>query len=71
MDSTIWGWLIVLVWLFVAFGSPVLGIIRGVANSSILNSVLSVFIPLYGMIYFFAARRRMDAIARRMAGAQR
>lgn len=47
-------WLILIVML----ASPVLGIIRGVKNSSILNVLLSVFIPIYGLIYFFVAKRR-------------
>jgi hypothetical protein len=34
-----------------------MGIVRGVRNGSVPNAILSVFIPLYGLIYFFAARR--------------
>jgi hypothetical protein len=47
---SIWHWLIVIV----MFASP---IIRGVQNSSVLNALLSVFIPIYGLIYFFAAKQ--------------
>ena len=43
--------------MFVIIGGPVLGIIRGVQNSSILNSLLSFVIPIYGIVYFFVARR--------------
>jgi hypothetical protein len=39
-------WLIV----FLAIGSPIMGVIRGVKNSSILHAVLSVVIPVYGLI---------------------
>ena len=46
-------WLIV----FVVIGSPIMGVIRGVKNSSILHAVLSVIIPVYGLIYFFAGKR--------------
>jgi len=34
-----------------------MGIIRGVKNSSIPHTLLSVFIPAYGVIYFFAGKR--------------
>jgi len=46
-------WLII----FVIIGGPLLGIIRGVQNSSILNALLSLVIPFYGLVYFFVARR--------------
>ena len=42
--------------LFVA--SPVLGIIRGVKNSSILHPLLSIVIPMYGIVYFSVGRKR-------------
>jgi hypothetical protein len=38
------------------FASPLLGVIRGVKNGSVLHAVLSVFVPVYGLIYFFVAR---------------
>jgi hypothetical protein len=31
-----------------------MGISRGVRNGSVLNAILSAFIPVYGLIYFFA-----------------
>jgi hypothetical protein len=43
--------------LVIVFASPVLGIVRGVKNGSAANAVLSAFIPLYGLVYFFAAKR--------------
>jgi hypothetical protein len=36
--------------------SPILGIVRGVQNGAILHALASVFLPVYGLIYFFAAR---------------
>jgi hypothetical protein len=50
MDS--WHWLII----FIFFGSQIMGIIRGVKNSSVLNALLSASIPIYGLIYFFAGK---------------
>jgi hypothetical protein len=50
---SIFHWLIV----FLVFGSPIMGVIRGVKNSSIPHAVLSVFIPAYGFFYFFAGKR--------------
>jgi hypothetical protein len=32
----------------------IMGIVRAVRNSSILNVILSLLIPIYGLIYFFA-----------------
>lgn len=51
---SIWHWVVVLVFL----ASPIMGIVRGVRNSSVLHALLSVLIPLYGLIYFFAAAPR-------------
>jgi hypothetical protein len=34
-----------------------MGILRGVKNGSVLNAILSAFVPVYGAIYFFAARK--------------
>ena len=42
--------------LILVFGQ-VLGIIRGVKNGSKLHSLLSFFLPLYGIIYFFLGKR--------------
>jgi hypothetical protein len=52
---SIWHWFIFLVFVF---ASPVMGIVRGVKNSSVLHAILSFVIPFYGLIYFFAAERR-------------
>jgi len=41
--------------LFVA--SPVMGVIRGVKNGSVPSALASMFVPAYGAIYFFVARR--------------
>jgi hypothetical protein len=51
------GSLSILHWLAVllVFGSPIMGIIRGVKNSSIPHTLLSVFIPAYGVIFFSSA----------------
>jgi len=46
-------WVIVIIIL----AGPIMGIVRGVKNSSVLNSIVSVFIPIYGIVYFFAAKR--------------
>ena len=37
--------------------SPALGVFRGVRNGSALHAILSAFLPIYGLVYFFAARR--------------
>jgi ABC-type dipeptide/oligopeptide/nickel transport system permease component len=51
-------WVILIV-MFLAFVvSPILGIVRGVRNGGVLNAVVSVLLPVYGLIYFFAARSR-------------
>ena len=34
-----------------------MGIVRAVKNGSVLNAILSVVIPIYGLIYFFTAKR--------------
>lgn len=49
---SIWHWIVVIF----ALASPIMGITRGVRNGSTLNAVLSAFIPVYGIIYFFAAK---------------
>jgi hypothetical protein len=50
---SIWHWVTVIVML----GSPVMGIMRGVGNQSVLNAVLSGMIPIYGIVYFFVGRQ--------------
>ena len=37
--------------------SPVFGVVRGVENHAVIHAVVSLFVPMYGLIYFFAARR--------------
>jgi choline-glycine betaine transporter len=54
---SIWHWIVVIVFLILFAASPIMGIVRGVRNSSVLNALLSHFIPAYGLIYFFAGRR--------------
>ena len=50
---SIWHWVIVIIVL----ASLTLGIIRGVKNGSIFNAILSAFLPVYGLIYFFAGKK--------------
>lgn len=50
---SIWHWVVVIVMLV----SPIMGIVRGVENKSVLNAVLSAFIPIYGIVYFFIGKR--------------
>ena len=50
-------WLI-LVTVIVVWAGPMLGVFRGVKNGSILHSLLSVFIPVYGLVYFFMGKRQ-------------
>ena len=50
-------WIIFAV-MFLAFAaSPILGIVRGVKNGGVLNAVMSVLFPVYGLVYFVAARQ--------------
>jgi hypothetical protein len=54
---SIWHWVIFA--MVIAMGaSPILGIIRGVKNGGVIHAVASVFVPVYGLIYFFAAKQR-------------
>jgi hypothetical protein len=49
-------WLIFLI--VIAIGaSPIFGIIRGVKNGAVVHAVASAFVPVYGLIYFFAAKQ--------------
>jgi hypothetical protein len=51
---SMWHWILI-------FGiSSIMGIIRAVKNSSILNGLLSWFIPGYGFIYFFVGKRTTE-----------
>jgi hypothetical protein len=57
MESfSIWHWVIMV--MVIAMGaSPYLGVIRGVKNGAVIHAVASVFLPVYGLIYFFAAKQ--------------
>ena len=50
---SIWHWVVVIV----IFASPILGIVRGVKNGAAVHAIAAAFIPIYGLIYFFAARK--------------
>ena len=57
MESfSIWHW-VILVMVFAMFASPIFGIIRGVKNGAAIHAVVSVLVPVYGLIYFFAAKQ--------------
>jgi hypothetical protein len=57
MESiSIWHWLMLIVVVAMAV-SPIFGIIRGVKNGAVVHAIVSVFVPIYGLIYFFAAKR--------------
>jgi hypothetical protein len=56
---SIWHWLIMLL-LAAKLASPVFGVVRGVENHAVIHAVASLFVPMYGLIYFFAARRRRE-----------
>jgi branched-subunit amino acid permease len=56
-DFSIWHWVIIFVMLIAAVASPVLGIVRSVKNGAVISAVISVCVPVYGLIYFFAAKR--------------
>ncbi len=51
-------WIIMIMMILAFVVSPILGIVRGVRNGGVLNAVVSVLLPVYGLIYFFAARSR-------------
>lgn len=50
---SIWHWLVTIL----LFASPVMGVVRGVKNSSIEHTLASAFIPIYGLVYFFAGQK--------------
>jgi len=50
---SIWHWVVVIL----IFASPIMGIVRGVKNGSAGHAIVSAFVPIYGLIYFFAAKR--------------
>jgi len=43
--------------MIIIVASPILGIIRGVKNGAVIHAVVSAFVPVYGLIYFFAAKQ--------------
>ena len=57
MESfSIWHWLIFVIVIGMG-ASPILGIIRGVKNGAVIHAIASFFVPVYGLIYFFAAKQ--------------
>jgi hypothetical protein len=56
LEFSIWHWLILFAVLLLMI-SPILGVARGVANGSVVHAVASVLLPVYGLVYFLAARR--------------
>ena len=51
---SIWHWVAAIL----VIAGPVMGMIRGVANGSVANAILSWLIPLYGIFYFFMAKQK-------------
>jgi hypothetical protein len=44
--------------MVIAMGaSPIFGIILGVKNGAVIHAVVSAFVPVYGLVYFFAAKQ--------------
>jgi hypothetical protein len=57
MESfSVWHWIIFIAVLIVSVVSPILGIVRGIKNGAVIPAILSVVVPMYGLIYFFAAK---------------
>jgi hypothetical protein len=52
-SSVIWRWVI----LAIILGSAVFGIVRGAKNQSIVNAIVSLFVPFYGIGYWFVGKR--------------
>jgi hypothetical protein len=52
----VWHWGILVV-VFALAASPIFGIIRGVKNGAVIHAVVSMLVPVYGLIYFFAAKQ--------------
>ena len=44
--------------VIVPWAGPMVGVFRSIKNSSVLHAVPSVFIPVYGLIYFFMGKRQ-------------
>lgn len=51
---SIWHWVVT----FLAVAIPILGIVRGVKNGAAIHAIASAFVPIYGLVYFFAAEKR-------------
>jgi hypothetical protein len=49
-------WVILIV-VFAMAASPILGIMPGVQNGAVVHAVVSAFVPVYGLIYFFVAKQ--------------
>lgn len=56
-EISITHWIIMIVMVLAFVVSPILGIVRGVKNGGVLNAVMSVLFPVYGLVYFVAARQ--------------
>jgi hypothetical protein len=57
MESfSIWHW-VIFVMVIAMSASPILGIVRGVKNGAVIHAIVSVYVPVYGLIYFFEAKR--------------
>ena len=66
MESiSIWHWVILVVVTAMA-ASPILEIMRGVRNGAVVHAVVSVFVPVYGLTYFFRGKTaaQMNQVAR-------
>ena len=58
MDGiSITNWAILALIALLSLVSPLMGLVRGVRNGSVVHSLLSLLLPAYGLIYFFRARR--------------
>ena len=56
-------WVIFAVTIAMA-ASPIFGIIRGVKNGAVIHAIVSVYVPIYGLIYFFAASNRQNDLSK-------
>jgi hypothetical protein len=48
---------VILVIVIAIGASPIFGVIRGVKNGAVIHAVVSVLVPVYGLVYFFAAKQ--------------
>lgn len=51
---SIWHWGLVIV----IFASPDHGNCARVQNGAVIHAIASAFVPIYGLVYFFAAEKR-------------